>query len=460
MTDFDVIVIGGGTGNTVASAAASEGLETALVEKGPIGGTCLNRGCNPSKMLIHHANVHNQIRDAERFSIEATVENVRFGEFVREVNDTLAGLAANKTENKYAQDHLTLFETEAEFVDDHTVSIDGNEHTAERIVIATGSRPVVPGAIDGLSEIEYLTSTDAVQLETPPDRLVILGGGYIAAELGYYFDAFGTDVTIVEMLDSLVAREDSDVAEAFTRIAEERHTVHTGYRVTEVSESDGKITAVAESESGDVVEAVGDELLVALGRRPNSDTLGLDATDVALTDDGFVETDDRLRTSVEGIWAMGDVAGNAMFKHSGDYEGEIIVDNVVHGRERRADFTGLPHAIFTEPQVGAVGETEADLQESGTEYVVGRAAFVDTAMARALKLEEGFTKMLVAPDGEILGCHIVGHQASMLVHEVTPAIRNGRSVSELANTLIHAHPALSKVVMKACKDAVEQLNDR
>ena len=455
MTDFDVIVFGGGTGNTVASAAAAEGFETALIEKGPIGGLCLNRGCNPSKMLIQHATVANTIRDADRFGIDANIEEVHFGDLVREVNDELADIAESKKEQKRSENNLTLYQEKARFVDDHTIEIadSGETHTGERVVIAAGSKPVVPGAIDGLQEVDYLTSDDALKLEAVPDEFVIVGGGYIAAELGYYFDSFGSDVTLIEAEDTLVPREDGDVAEGFTEIAGGRHDVYTGYRASAVTESAGEITVTAEAEDGTEVEVAGEELLVALGRRPNTEGIDLDATGVATNDAGFIETDEQLRTNVEGVWAMGDVADNGMYKHSGDYEGEIVIENVAHDGSREADFTALPHAVFTEPQIGAVGKTEAQLDEEGREYVVGRAEFTDTAMSRALKLDEGFAKVLADPETrEILGCHIIGHEASMLVHEVTPAMRYGATVDGLANTLIHVHPAMSKVVMKACKD--------
>jgi mycothione reductase len=455
MADFDLLVFGGGTGNTVASAAAEEGLETALIEKGPLGGLCLNRGCNPSKMLIQHATVANRIRDANQFGIDAHIDDIHFGELVREVNDELGEAAEGKEENKREEENLTLFQEEARFVDDCTIELTdtGETHTAEKTVIAAGSTPVVPGAIDGLDDVDFMTSDDAIRLETPPDRLVVLGGGYIAAELGYYFDAFGTDVALIEMEDTLVSREDTEVAEAFTEIARERHDVYTGHQVTGVAESGNEIVVTAESEDGDEIDVTGDELLVALGRRPNTDGINLDATNVETNDAGFIETDDQLGTNVENVWAMGDVADNGMFKHSGDYEGEIVTANVARDEGRKADFTALPHAVFTEPQIGAVGETEAALDDEGREYVIGRADFTDTAMSRALKLDRGFVKVLADPDShDILGCHIIGHEASMLLHEVTPAVRHGLSADDLANTLIHAHPALSKVVMKACDD--------
>lgn len=453
MSDFDLIVIGGGTGNTVASEAAAEGMDTALIEKGPIGGTCLNRGCNPSKILIQHANLVNEIRGSEQFSIEASVEGVRFSEFVREVNGDLSEIADQKAENKHAEKNLTLFREEMQFVDDHTVEIDGEEYTGEKVVVAAGSRPVVPDAIDGLETVDYITSDDAIRLEEVPDDLVILGGGYIAAELGYYFDAFGTDVTMIEMLDALVPREDDEIADAFTDIARDRHTVHTGFRVSAVEQDGNEIVVTAESEDGDDLTVQGEELLVGLGRRPNTDTIDLEATGIETNDNGFIVTDEQLRTTADNVWAMGDIADNAMFKHSGDYEGEIVIDNVARAKNRTADFTGLPHAIFTEPQIGSIGSTETELEDADREYVVGRAEYTDTAMSRALKLDHGFVKVLADPTtSEILGCHIIGHEASMLIHEVTPALRYGITADELANTLIHAHPAMNKVVMKACED--------
>jgi dihydrolipoamide dehydrogenase len=255
------------------------------------------------------------------------------------------------------------------------------------------------------------------------------------------------------MMDSLVSREDTEVAEAFTDIARERHDILTGCRASAVTKSDGAITVAAETEGGDEVEVAGDELLVALGRQPNTDGIDLNAISVATNDDGFIKTDEQLRTSVENVWAMGDIADNGMFKHSGYYEGKIVIDNVARKKQRTADFTTLPHAVFTEPQIGAVGQAESALADADQEYDAGQAEFTDTAMSRALKLDQGFAKILADPKTrEILGCHIIGHEASVLIHEATPTVRHGLTVDDLADTLIPAHPALGKAVMKACEN--------
>ena len=456
--DFDVLVIGGGTGNNVADAAADAGLETALVEPGPLGGTCLNRGCNPSKMLIQAASAVHDVRAAERFHVDATLEGVDHAATVEEMDDLLGGIAEDMAARYREKEGLTLFEEHTRFLHDRTVELDGEAVTAEKVVVAAGSRPAVP-PIDGLEDVDYLTSRDALYLRETPERLVVAGGGYIAVELGYFFDAMGTDVTIIDKNDTLVHREDGDVAEAFTDIAADRHEVHTGHRVTAVEETDDGYAVRAEPEEGDeltvegseelIVE--GDEVLVALGRRPNSDSLNLGATSIETDDRGFVETNAYLETTAENVWAQGDIAGNALFKHAGDYETRHTVANVVHDERRALDLSAMPHAVFTEPQIAGVGKTEEELEEAGTEYVVGRADYADSAMGRAKKLDHGFVKVLAAPDGGILGAHAIGYEASTLLHEAVIAMRAGLCVGDVAGA-IHAHPTLSRVVEAAFRD--------
>ncbi|MDS0279838.1 dihydrolipoyl dehydrogenase [Halomicroarcula sp. S1AR25-4] len=450
MADFDVLVIGGGTGNNVASAAADAGLETALVEPGPLGGTCLNRGCNPSKMLIQAANAINHVRDAEQFHVDATLDGVDHAAVVDEMDDLLGGIAEDMEARYREKENLTLFKERTEFVDERTVRLGGEAVTAEKVVVAAGSRPIVP-PIDGLEDVDYLTSQDALYLRATPESLVILGGGYIAVELGSFFDAMGTDVTIVEMMDSLVHREDGDVAEAFTDIAADRHDVYTGHRVTAVEETGEGYAVHAETETSDETTVEGSEVLVALGRRPNSDTLNLETAGIDVDDRGFVETNEYLQTTAENVWAQGDIAGNALFKHSGDYETRHTVANVVHEESRAIDLSAMPHTIFTEPQMAGVGATEEELTDEDTEYVVGRADYVDSAMGRAKKLDHGFVKVLATPDGEILGAHAIGYEASTLLHEAVLAMRTGVTVDDVAGT-IHAHPTLSKVVEAAFRD--------
>jgi len=455
MKEYELVVVGGGTANNVASAAADEGMKTALVEKGKLGGTCLNRGCNPSKILIQSAKVAETVRGSDRFGVSSSLDGIDFGGIVDEMDTKLSGIADGMEERYRAKENLTLYKDVARFVDERTLELDGGEKIrGEKVVVATGSSPLVP-PIDGLDEVDYMTSREALYLDEPPESLVVLGGGYISCELGYFFEAMGTEVRIVEANDVLLHREDSDIAEEFHGIAEGRHEVHTGYIGTAVRETPDGVEVVAEpsDDEGEEITVSGEKLLVAVGRKPNTERLNLETAGIETDERGFVKTDERLETTAENVWAQGDVAGNFVFKHSGDYETEHVVRNVVHDEGVEIDYTAMPHAIFTEPQIAGVGKTEDQLTEEGVEYSVGTARFEDSAMGRAKKLEHGFAKVLVSPESEILGFHVIGEEASVLVHEAVVAMRNDVTADEVAGT-IHAHPTLSRVVEAAFVDAV------
>jgi mycothione reductase len=462
MNDFDLVVLGGGTGNIVASEAADAGLDVALVERGPLGGTCLNRGCNPSKHLIHRADVVETITESDTFGITSHLDDIAFEEIVTEINETMRGAAERKAQAARDHPNVTLYQTDGEFVDERTIQVSESDTTdeaqisGEKVVLAGGSRPLIP-SIDGLDEVEYLTSADALSLDEQPDQLVIVGGGYIAAELGYFYGAMGTDVTIVGHSDTLVAREDRDISERFTEIYEQRYDVHTGYEVTAVTEDDDEIQVQGE-DAGDeeTIEVRGDTLLLATGRRPNTDTWNIASAGIETDEDGFVETNDHLETSTANVWAIGDIAGNYMFKHSGDREAKYVLDNAVHEKRRAITYPGMAHAIFSSPQIGSLGQTEDALEDADQEFRVGTYAYEETALGSALNADEGFAKVLATPDGEILGCHIIGPHASMLIHEVSTAVAVGATAEDIAET-IHIHPALNEVVQGAFTDCCNRI---
>lgn len=463
MKDFDLVVLGGGTGNIVASEAADAGLDVALVERGPLGGTCLNRGCNPSKHLIHRADVVETITESETFGITSSIDDIAFEEIVTKVNETMRGAAERKAQAARDHPNVTLYQTDGEFVDEHTIQVSDSETTeeallsGEKVVLAGGSRPLIP-PIDGIDEVEYLTSADALRLDEQPGQIVIVGGGYIAAELGYFYGAMGTGVTIVGHSDTLVAREDRDISERFTEIYEKRYDVHTGYEVTAVSADGDEIQVQAEGDDagGETIEIRGDTLLLATGRRPNTDTWNIASARIETDEDGFVETNEYLETSTANIWAIGDIAGNYMFKHSGDREAQYVLDNAVHEKRTAVTYPGMAHAIFSSPQIGSLGQTEDALEDADQEFRVGTYAYEETALGSTLNAEEGFAKVLAAPDGEILGCHIIGPHASMLIHEVSTAVAVGATAEDIAET-IHIHPALNEVVQGAFTDCCNSL---
>ncbi|UIP00955.1 dihydrolipoyl dehydrogenase [Halobaculum sp. CBA1158] len=461
MDEVDFLVIGSGSGLDVANAAANQGQSVAVVEKGPLGGTCLNRGCIPSKMLLYHAEILETIERAGEFHIDATVDDADFSAIVEEVTAEVEGDSESIRDGLRSSPRHDLYEGEGRFVDDRTVEIvggddDGTRVSADTVLIAAGTRPSVP-PIDGIDDVEYLTSTEALRLETPPEHLVVVGGGYIAAELGHFFETFGSEVTIVGRRPTLLPDADPEVAEAFTERYADRITVHTGHAATAVSESDGEVTVEArpyeygedagEVDDGEAVSVTGDELLVAAGRTPNTDTLNLDATAVETDDAGFVETDEYLRTDAEGVWALGDIVGEYLLKHSANHEAQAVARNLLGDDLEPVDYTAMPFAVFASPEVAGVGATEDDLRGTDREYATRTYRYDQTARGSAMKAD-GFLKAIISLEGEILGCHIVGPEASNLIQEVVVAMRSGSGTVRDIRESVHVHPALSEVVQR------------
>ena len=460
MDEVDLLVIGSGSGLDVANAAVNQGQSVAIVEKGPIGGTCLNRGCIPSKMLLYHADVLETIERAGEFHIEADVADVAFSEIVREVNEDVHADSESIRRGLRSSSRHDLYEGEGRFVDERTVEIvrgedEGSRIRGETVLVAAGTRPAIPDA-DGIDGVDYLTSTEALQLETPPDHLVIVGGGYIAAELAHFFGTFGSDVTIVGRRPNLLPDADEEVAETFTDRYADRFTVHTGHAATAVSEADGTITVEARPyEYGDgggvdddeSLTVTGDELLVAAGRIPNTDLLAVDAAGVETDARGFVETDEYLRTTADGVWALGDIVGAYLLKHSANHEAQAVARNLFGDDLVPVDYTAMPFAVFASPEVAGVGAREQNLRRADREYATRTYRYDDTARGSAMKAD-GFLKAIIDLDGEILGCHIVGPEASNLVQEVVVAMKAGSGTVQDIRESVYIHPALSEVVQR------------
>ncbi|PCR92281.1 dihydrolipoyl dehydrogenase [Natrinema ejinorense] len=458
MERYDLVVLGGGSGSQVATAAAEQGLEAAVVEPGPLGGACITRGCVPSKALIHRADVVTDVRSADEFGVDARLNGVDYGEITASIHETVFEKADAQESTLRNSETVTLYRGEGRFVDDRTIEIEPNaaedepqEISADTVVVAVGGRPMVP-PIEGLEGVDFHTSDDVLFLAERPDELVIVGGGYIGVELGYFFGALGTEVSIVGRSDRLIPGEDGDVSAVVTDSMGAYCDVYTGHEATAVSQDDGTVVVTAEpSDDGDAVELTADELLVATGRRPNTDTLDLETAGVETDETGYVETDGHLETTAEGVWALGDVLSDQPFKHTADYEAGIVTENVLDDAGRTVDYGAMPHAIFTEPQVASVGRTEAELAADGREYETVTVPYDAAPMGMILEADDGFVKALAGPNGEILGCHVVGPQASTLIHEVVVAMDGGGTVADVADP-VHVHPALNEVVYAAFDD--------
>ncbi|MFC1662584.1 dihydrolipoyl dehydrogenase [Patescibacteria group bacterium] len=446
---FDVIVIGSGAGLAISSYAAQINLKAAVVEEGPMGGTCLNRGCIPSKLLIHHADVANIIREADKFNIKAELKEIDFPAIVDYVSKYVDEDSAKIEKGNINNPNITLYKKRGSFVDNKILKVGDQLITSDKIVIAAGARPNIP-PIEGLKDAPYMTSKEALRLTTLPKKLIVIGGGYISAELTHYFGSLGSQTTIFQRGPVLVANEDEEIAQTFTEVFSRRHNVLTNWAVKKVSHDGKEFTVTAQSKDDRDITEKADQLLVALGVKPNSDTLAVEKAGIKINDRGYIEVNEYLETSVSGIWAFGDIIGRNLFRHSANWEANFVVQNIF-GREKLAvDYTAMPHAVFSSPQIAGVGATEQELKNKGMKYQVGKYLYTNTAMGAALKEEDGYVKMITDESGQkILGCHIIGAEASTLIHEVLVAIKaaNG-NVSAIKNT-VHIHPALSEVVQRA-----------
>jgi dihydrolipoamide dehydrogenase len=458
-TGTDVLVIGGGPGGYVAAIRAGQlGLDVTLVEADAYGGTCLNHGCIPSKALISAADVAHEAGHAGEMGVHAdpAVDLQGMVAWKDGVVDQLTG----GVEKLCKAAGVELVEGRAEFADEDTARVvhggegQGAETVAfEHAVIATGSRSVeVPGfEFDGE---RVLSSRDALALESLPERLVVVGAGYIGMELSTAFAKLGTDVTVVEMLDGVLPGYEDDVSRVVRNRAEALGVeFRFGQAAQGWEETDEGITVLAEGEDGEVSEFGAEKCLVAVGREPVTDTLNLDAVDLEPDDDGFLATDDRARTDLEGVFAVGDVAGEPMLAHKAMAEGEVAAE-IAAGEPAGLDYQAVPAAVFTDPEIGTVGMTEDEAREAGFDPLVGE--FPLRANGRALTLEdsEGFVRVVAASDGEfLLGGQVVAPEASELVAEIGLAVEMGARLDDVAAT-VHTHPTLSEAVREACANAL------
>jgi mycothione reductase len=454
MRDFDLIVVGSGTGLDVAVAAASNGLRVAIVEKGALGGTCLNRGCIPSKMLIHSADLANEIRNSGTFGIHVNGFTIDFPSLVKRVTDDVDSDSMEMERSFTGSENPRLYKAQCRFVDVKTLQAGDETIRAERILLATGTRAKIP-PVNGLQESGFITSDEALRLTVQPKALTILGGGYIAAEMAHFFGALGTKISIVQRGKYLVPNEDEEVAENFTRLMSSRYSVYTGHEPVEVGRSGGVYRVkIASQAGGETKELESDQLLVATGRTPNSDLLDLEKTGVKTDERGYIVVDEYLETTQKGIFALGDAIGRFQFKHAANHEAGYAYNNLMQKGEKAAvDYAAMPHAIFTSPQIAGVGKTEQQLISEKVPYLIGRWRYYDTGMGKAIEDSDGFVKLLLERDSlRILGCHIMGTDASAIIHEVLVAMKAGDGTINSITNVVHIHPALPEVIKRAAEN--------
>ncbi|WP_424357651.1 dihydrolipoyl dehydrogenase [Methanocella sp. MCL-LM] len=449
METFDLIVIGSGAGDLVVNYAIDDGYKVALADQGPTGGTCLNTGCIPSKMLIYPADVIRATQEAGSIGLTATIKP-DFAHIMERMRTFVDRERRGMEEGLRRTKNLTFIQEVAEFTGPGTLRAGNRELTAPKIVIATGARALIP-PIPGLKEAGYLDNVSLLQLRELPKSLIIIGGGYIGCEFGHFFSAMGTEVTIINRPPVLLNDEDPEVSETVTRVLSKYVQVQAGYEAEMVSKEGGKKVVHAKSKKdGTTTSFSADELLVALGRRSNADLLKPEKAGIEVDRKGWIKVNQYLETNVPGVWAIGDVLGKYMFRHTANYHAEVVYNNLFKDDKVEVDEHAVPHAVFTHPQVGHVGMTEADAKAAGIKVLVGRAKYYQTAKGIAMHNHDGFVKLVVASDTKkILGCSVVGPDAAVLVQQVAYMMNCGnQDLGPLYTTQV-IHPAISEVVMRA-----------
>jgi len=446
--NYDLGIIGGGAaGLTAVSGGAQFGAKTILIEKSDkLGGDCLHYGCVPSKTLIRTAGVWSQAGRARKFGLpEIVLPRVDLGAVMDRVQDVIDTIQHHDSPERFCSLGAEVRFGSPVFIDDHVVDVDGVKISARNWVIATGSSPAMP-LVEGLADVPCWTNETVFSQRTLPDRLIVLGGGPIGLEMSQAFCRLGSKVVIIEFMDQILGPEDADMAEIIKeRIMNEGVTIHTGTKAIKAEAANGgiRLTVAPAKDKGPTQIIEADAILVAAGRKPNIEDLGLDAAGVEYTPQG-IPTNTRMKTNQAHIYACGDVNGQMPFTHVAGYEGGIALTNAVLHLPRKADYSKVGWCTYTDPEVASIGLNEKRAKKEGIDYHVLEEFFADNDRAIAEGEDLGKIKMIVSPKGKLLGCQIIGFHAGELIHEWIIAHSAGVKLSTMAS-VVHVYPTLSEI---------------
>lgn len=460
MTHYDLAIIGSGSGNSLITPDW-DGKKVAVIDGGTFGGTCLNVGCIPTKMFVYPAQLAAAGTDAARLGVDQTLDKVHWRDIRDRIFTRIDSISAGGRRYRAEElDNVTLYENYVRFTGEHTLETDdGRQITADQIVVAAGSRPVLPD-IPGINLPQVHTSDTVMRIPELPDRILIVGGGYIAAEFGFVFSAFGSKVTMAARSGPLLRAMDATVSERYTETVSKQWDVRLNTQVTSLTENpDGSVRAALSGGQGDFFLDV-DLVLVATGRVPNTDRLDVAAAGFDLRPDGRLAVDEYQRVlkdgkPVSGVWGLGDASSDFQLKHVANHEARTVAHNLVHpGKLRASDHRFVPSAVFSSPQIASVGMTEEearrDTEARGVELAVAVQEYGSTAYGWAMEDTTGFVKLLAEKEsGRLLGAHIMGHEASMLIQPLIQAMSFGLDAATMASGQYWIHPALTEVVENA-----------
>ena len=444
---FDLVIIGTGSGNSIPSPEFDD-KSIAIIDKGTFGGTCLNVGCIPTKMYVYAADVALAARESKRLGVSAHVDSVDWDAIVSRVfHKRIDQIAQGGEAYRLGEEtpNITVFDQHARFIGPKTLRCGEDTITGDQIVIATGSRPVLPEPYAS-ADVPVHTNEDIMRLEKQPQSLIVVGGGYIAMEFAHVFDGLGTKVTVINRSEKLLRFLDEDLSTRFNDIARKRFDVHIGTGTALESTENGVQLTL---DNGTVLEA--EAILVATGRKPNGDQMDLSTSGIDMHEDGRIKVDDFGRTTCDGVWALGDVSSPYMLKHVANAEQRAVQHNLLHPEDLHSmPHEHVPSAIFTHPQIATVGLTEAQARDEGFDIAVKVQNFGDVAYGWAMEDSTGVCKLVAdRATGKLLGAHLMGPQASTLIQQLITAMAYDIDLRNFARSQYWIHPALPEVVENA-----------
>ncbi|MFP4458711.1 MAG: dihydrolipoyl dehydrogenase family protein [Candidatus Zixiibacteriota bacterium] len=445
--NYDIIVIGNGSGAAIAKKATKNGLKTLIIDKDGNGGTCINYGCIPSKNLISPADMVHDLERMKNLGIDVSLTDIDFEKIMSRMHDSRRIRSKAKIKKQKSTENLDFINAEASFVGEKTIEVKGMKYHGKKIFINTGAKPMIP-PIDGTEDVPYLTNESLLELKKKPESIIIIGGGYIGVEFENFFSAMGTDVTIVQRDDRLVPPVLAELSDILLKLIQKRSRVLLNSNARKIKSTDEQIIVEIEQNNGKSIELKAEKVLIATGRRPATKALNCEKAGIKLEKKGFVIVDQYYQTTAKDIYAIGDCNGKAMFKHIANKEAEFAWHNAKNVDKKSVDYDAIPYAIYSHPNIAAIGLNidEAVERYGKDDILIGHSDYWHIAKGFAIDEKDGQAIAIVhKKTDKILGFNIIGPQSPVLIQEIITTIKQNGTKESILDS-IHIHPALSEII--------------